>query len=360
MTHINPKVLRDNYLRTVEMRYPSFIPCNAYALQAAWAKYREKLEEIFLHHPVLFPNFKKGMTKFDNFGIRRKGNVYVDEWGCVWKFLKDGLQGQVIKHPLDSWSKLKNLRIPDPEKGLPTEGGPPRSWESIKESVKKAREKCALVVVSVSHGFFFQRLYYLRGFTNLMMDFLKEPPELWELIDLLTEYNLELVKRILKMKVDLITFGDDLGLQDRMPVSPETFKKFISPTYKRIFLLIRSRNVHVYLHTDGHVVEVIDQLIESGVSVLNIQDMVNGIENIKRLCKGKVCIDLDIDRQHLLPFGKPKDIERHVDHVVRELASRKGGLMLKAEIGPDVPLENVEAICKAFEKNRKKHLELPD
>lgn len=359
MMELSPKIIRDNYLRTIEMRYPDFIPCTVYALQAAWAKYREKLEDIFLKHPLLFPGFKKGMIKFDDFGIRRKGNVYVDEWGCVWKFLQDGMQGQVVKHPLDSWDKLRELKIPDPERGLPTEGGPPISWNSIEESVKKAKEIGALVVVGMPHGFFFQRLYYLRGFTNLMIDFIKEPPQLWELIEILTEYNLELVKRILKLGVDMITFGDDLGLQDRMPISPRIFRKYIFPSYKKIFSLIRSHGVHVYLHTDGHVVEVIDQLIEAGVSVLNIQDKVNGIENIKRLCKGKVCVDLDIDRQHLLPFGKPKEIEEYIEYVIRELGSRKGGLMLKAEIGPDVPLENVEAICNAFEKNMKKHLELP-
>jgi len=356
---LDPKVIRDNYLRTIEMRYPDFIPCGIHPLQATWAKYREKLEEIFLRHPLLFPNFKKGMIKFDNFGIRKRGNVFVDDWGCVWYFLKDGIQGQVIKHPLDSWSKLRDLKVPDPEKGVPVEGGPIVSWDVIEESVKRAKEREALVSVSVGHGFFFQRLYYLRGFNNLMIDFVKEVPQLLELIDIVAEYNLEIVKRILKMKVDLVVFGDDLGLQDRMPISPKLFRKYVFPTYRKIFLLVRSHGSHVYLHTDGHVMEVVDQLIEAGVSVLNIQDKVNGIENIKRECKGKVCIDLDIDRQHLLPFGTPEDIEKYIEYVIKELGSRKGGLMLKAEIGYDVPLENVEAICRAFERNLRKHLELP-
>jgi len=355
----DPRVIRDNYLRTIEMRYPYFIPCAVHALQAAWAKYREKLEEIFLRYPTLFPNFKKGMVKFDDFGVRRRGNIFIDDWGCVWYFLKDGMQGQVIKHPLNSWSKLRNLRAPDPEKGLSGEGGPTISWDVIEESVRRAKERGGLVKVSVGHGFFFQRLYYLRGFNNLMIDFIKGVPQLFELIDLITEYNLEIVKRVLKMGVDVVAFGDDLGLQDRMPISPKLFRKYIFPTYKKIFSLVRSYGAHVYLHTDGHVIEVVDQLIEAGVSVLNIQDKVNGIENIKRKCKGRVCVDLDIDRQRLLPFGTPRDIERYIKYVINELGSKKGGLMLTAEIGYDVPLENVNAVCRAFERYRTEHLKLP-
>ena len=35
-----------------------------------------------------------------------------------------------------------------------------------------------------------------------------------------------------------------------------------------------------------------------------------------------------------------------------KLGSREGGLMLHAECEPDVPLENIEAICQSLEKYR--------
>ena len=56
-------------------------------------------------------------------------------------------------------------------------------------------------------------------------------------------------------------------------------------------------------------------------------------------CKGKVCVDLDLDRQQF-PFWKPDDIDRHVREAVETLGSPEGGLWLKAKIGDDVPLEN--------------------
>jgi len=107
----------------------------------------------------------------------------------------------------------------------------------------------------------------------------------------------------------------------------------------------------VRLHTDGRVMEVADQLLEAGVNILNIQDRVNGLENIERLLKGRVCIDLDIDRQHLIPYGTPAQIREYVREVVRRLGSERGGLMLYAEVHPPTPLENIEALAQALSES---------
>ncbi len=105
------------------------------------------------------------------------------------------------------------------------------------------------------------------------------------------------------------------------------------------------------MHTDGHIVEIIPDLIDVGVSVLNPQSRANGLDALGRACRGKVCVDLDLDRQ-LFPFGTPQEIEGHVREAVETLGSPQGGLWLKAEIGDDVPLENIQAICMALETYR--------
>jgi len=103
------------------------------------------------------------------------------------------------------------------------------------------------------------------------------------------------------------------------------------------------------MHTDGHILEIIPDLVACGVDVINPQVGANGLENLAEICKGKVCVDLDLDRQKF-PFWNPDDIDRHVKEAVEILGSPEGGLGLRAEIGDDVPLENVEAICCALEK----------
>ena len=343
---------RENFLRAAEFKYPEYIPARISVFWPLWNTYREKLEKIASQYSLLFPGFKPGSITYDE----KTGIITIDEYrydafGCLWHFTVKGYQGQVVKHPLDDWSKFKDYEFPDPENGLPTESGPPIPWEKVFEGMEKAREEGRLVVAGMPHGFFFQRLYYLRGFNNLLKDFIRKPPQLYELIDKLVEYNLQLVKKLLTFKhIDLFSFGDDLGTQNRMPISPKTFREFIYPAYKKIFGLVKEKGILVRLHTDGHIVEVMDQLLESGVDILNIQDRVNGLENLVKI-KGKVCIDLDIDRQKLIPYGTPTEIKYYIRELVRKLALKKGGLMFYAEVHPPTPLENIKALAEALEEN---------
>ena len=87
-----------------------------------------------------------------------------------------------------------------------------------------------------------------------------------------------------------------------------------------------------------------------GVQVLNLQDRVNGIDWIRRRFKGRICIDLDIDRQSVTRFGTPRDIERLIRDEVRALGSREGGLMMIYGLYPGVPLANVAALMDAMER----------
>lgn len=343
---------RENFLRTIEFKRPEFIPCRVSISWPVWNIYREKLEDLVLAHPLIFRGFKRGSIEYCSEPyISRSNRIFIDQFGCAWVFPIQGLQGQVVKHPLNDWSLFRNFRPPDPEDGLPVEGGALIPWSQVYESLEKTRETDEPLIGSMPHGFFFQRLYYLRGFTNLMKDFIRKPAQLYELIDMLTEYNLSLVKKLLTFKnLDVISFGDDLGMKDRMPISPKTFREFIYPSYFKIFNEVKKAGVHVYLHSDGHVVEIIDQLIESDVDVLNIQDIVNGVNTIADLCKGKVCVDLDVDRQSIVPFGTPEGVKKHICYAVKTLSLKEGGLMLIAGIYPPTPLENVKALIEAMEE----------
>jgi len=135
---------RENYLRTIEMREPEWIPCNVSFLQPAWHKYREKIEDIILRHPSIFGEYVRGSRDFNNFGSRRRGHIYKDEWGCAWSFLIDGLQGQVRSHPVEDWSAFQSYKPPDPSDsiGPPREGSPPNeSWIDVKKRIRDRKER---------------------------------------------------------------------------------------------------------------------------------------------------------------------------------------------------------------------------
>ena len=346
--------VRENFLRTAEMTGPEWIPCSISVSPPLWHKYREQLQDLVLRHPLVFDEYQRGSRDFDYFGIRHKGNTITDEWGCVWSFLTDGLQGQVVKHPLEDWNFLASYKPPDPIQlnNVPEEGFPPslNSFEEARISLERAKREGKLAVGHCPHGFMFQRLYYLRGFSNLMKDFVLQSPELSRLINIVLDYNMKLIHRWLEVGIDLLSCGDDLGMQDRLVINPKTFRKYLLPAFSTMFGAARERGVHVRLHSDGHVIEVAEDLVKAGVTILNPQDQVNGVENIKRKLKGHVCIDIDVDRQNVVPFGKPENIRNHIRNVVSALNSPDGGFMVTVDIYPPTPLENIEALCQALEE----------
>ncbi len=108
----------------------------------------------------------------------------------------------------------------------------------------------------------------------------------------------------------------------------------------------------VNLHSDGYIMELVDDFIECGVNIINPQDLCNGIDNLARNVKGRMCISLDIDRQTIVPFGTRKEIRELIEEEVRKLGSPRGGLEMVAGIYPPTPPENIDALCQALKQFR--------
>jgi len=339
----------ENYLRAANFEHPDWIPCRVGIMPATWRKYREKLEEVILRHPKLFPNFERGQTDFDAVWnkLYQEGE-FTDNWGCTWRNIAEGLDSVVVGHPLEDWDDLATYQAPDPLTQGDMWENPP-DWEEMRKNFEQIRENGGLAVGGLMHGFMYMRLFYLRGFENLMIDIAMDEPKLQELIEMVLEFNMALVEKFVEIGAEYMIFADDLGLQDRLPISPEKFRKYLKPCYKKMFGYCRERGVGVYFHSDGHILEIIPDLIECGVTIINPQFRANTLEGLEKVAKGRVCIDLDLDRQ-LFPFAKPEQIRAHILEAVERLYMPEGGLMLYAECEPDVPLENIEAICQTLEE----------
>jgi uroporphyrinogen decarboxylase len=198
-------------------------------------------------------------------------------------------------------------------------------------------------------------LYFLRGFENLMMDIATDDPHLPELIERLTQYELELVGLWLDAGVDVVGFHTDIGTQRALMISPAKFRRYIKPMFKTIFRKVRDAGALVALSSDGCLLEIVDDLVECGVNKHDPQFRANTLEGIERAYKGKMCIHLDLDRQ-MFAFCKPQDIRDQVREAVERLNSPEGGLMLLGQVYDDnTPLENIEALIAAMEESCGKH-----
>jgi|YNPNPStandDraft_1061719.scaffolds.fasta_scaffold23248_4 uroporphyrinogen decarboxylase len=337
---------RENWLRAVEFRYPEWIPCSVGFSPLTWNRYRQDLERIVLAHPRIFPRYRPGQADFfdEMPAVYRQGEYYRDNWGCLWYNIQGGLEGQVVEHPLADWRALETYRMPDP---LLLEERGPRDWAKIERAIAEQKAQGLLTVGNGER--LFDRLYFLRGWDNLMLDFALEPPELARLIGMLEEYELKLIQKWIGLGVDVIGFHTDIGTQKGLMISPASFRKYIKPMFKRLFQTCRQAGIHVSLSSDGCLLEIVDDLVECGVSVHDPQLRANTLDGIARAYKGKLCANVDLDRQSF-PFLTPAQIREQIKEVVEVMGAPEGGLMLMAAIyGDDVPLRNIEAICEAME-----------
>jgi len=343
---------RENYLRTITFANPEWIPMSVHVSDASRDQFRDEMEEVMARHPLLFPGFKKGGRDFDNYefaAAHRAAETFTDSWGCVWESAVDGLEGQVLECPLSDWEALERYKIPDP---LVQADRAPADWEGTRKGIEQARANGDLTSGGVPHGFMLMRLWYLRGFQNLMLDIATEDPRLQTLIDMVVEHNRIIVDQYLGMGVDMMSFGEDLGTQTASIISPAAFHKWIAPAYRKLMQPCRRAGTYVYLHSDGYIMELMDELLACGVDIINPQDLCNGIDNLVEHVKGRMCISLDIDRQKIVPFGTRQEIHDLIEEEVRKLGSPQGGLQMVAGIYPPTPPENVDALCEALEKFR--------
>lgn len=316
--------IQEDRYNAMQFNGPEYIPVGVSLLPATWMKYREELDALVARHPVIFGPQKAGDRDYDAVarGTYRQG-THMDVWGCTWTNIVHGMESFVTRHAVPTRADVHRLQMPDEDDGMP-------------------------------HGFMYLRLEYLRGFEEIMVDFAEEPPELQMLIDVVLDYNMRQVEKRISGMVEkgrIVYFGDDLGMQRTLPISPEKWRKYLKPCYEKIYRPFRDAGQYVYMHSDGHMLAIIPDLIECGVNVINPQARANGLDNLAHVCKGKVCVDLDLDRQ-LFPFCTPEEVDAHILEAVKVLGSPGGGLWLKAECAPDVPLENIEAICTALETYR--------
>ena len=105
-----------------------------------------------------------------------------------------------------------------------------------------------------------------------------------------------------------------------------------------------------WLHSCGHVMEIIPDLIEIGVDILDpVQVRANDQATAKRLYGDKICFMGGIDTQHLLTEGTPEEIAAEVRERIRMLAPG-GGYILAPDTLIPVPEANYRAYLEAGER----------
>ena len=87
------------------------------------------------------------------------------------------------------------------------------------------------------------------GMDNACMNLLLEPEAMHELVDCLTEWEIEAAKvQIAHFHPDALFHHDDFGTQNSLLMSPELFREFFVPAYRKIYGYYREHGVELIVH----------------------------------------------------------------------------------------------------------------
>jgi uroporphyrinogen decarboxylase len=276
--------------------------------------------------------------------------LYRDSWGIEWIKPPSSHYYDLHKPPLSGEITISDImNHPWP---VPYDPGYTRGLRARVEKMR-AETDCALVLnLSL---WVLQCSQNVRGYEDWFMDLVAAPHLIECMADCITESllgPLEMVTAEIGDLVDAISVSDDIGHQDRLCMSPATYRRIFKPRHARLAQAIKSRSDKpLQWHTCGSVYAILDDLIEIGVDSLNpVQTTAKNMEadRLKREFGDRLSFWGGIDTMHILNNGTPEDVRREVKSKIETLAPG-GGFILNPvhNVQPVVPVQNLLTMIDA-------------
>ena len=271
----------------------------------------------------------------------RRGAKWEDEWGNVWARLDKFSKGEVVQGAIEHWSDLRRYRMP--------RLGKASRYRQAAKGFAAHPDKYRLGSLP---GFPFAIMRYLRRMDVFLADLLLHPREVRRLADKVTGLLIRCVDRWAKAGADGVVFCEDWGTQDRLLVSPAMWREIFKPDFQKIVEAARDRGLAVWMHSCGYIYDIIPDLIDVGISVLQLdQPGLFGISRLAREFGGHVTFWCPVDIQRVLPSGNRRRIVRNAKNMVEKLGGFKGGFIAGYYGGNDaigVKPQWQDWACQAF------------
>lgn len=275
-------------------------------------------------------------------------NAYRDMWGITWTYMLNAFSL--------TDSPLKNATLADLERYPWPDPYDREKFAGLREQARDWNENTDYVIVADSiKGGLLTKALQIRGYEAFFADLVQNPAFAEALLDKLLWLYQEMWTVYLQevgTYIHVVYFTDDIGAQNSMMISPQTFRTLIKPRLKKLIDHIKKQaHVKFMYHTDGSIVPVMGDLAEMGVDILNpIQTSALGMDTywMKEKFGDKLVFHGAIDVQQMLPFSTPEQVRYDVAKRIWDLG-RGGGYILSTchDIGEDVSPENILALFDA-------------
>jgi len=202
----------------------------------------------------------------------------------------------------------------------------------------------------------FEASYELNNFDDFMLWCHSNKKEVMEWTRKMTQYGAAQARKLVQAGAHGIVIPDDLAFNSGTFIRPELLRDLIFPYLEEEVYQIKKLGVPVFLHTDGDVREVLDDIVAMGFDGWQAVQAPMGREyneymaEIKGKYGDKLCLmgNINID---LLGRGKPEEVASEVKRLI-EIASPGGGFILSSsnELGRETSAENALAMYQTAQR----------
>jgi uroporphyrinogen decarboxylase len=324
---------KESFIKAITFQNVSPVPYVIRFTVEAEEKYRKFLGGDF--DEVIDTGTYAVFSQTNSGWIEVKKGFFKDYFGVIWNKTKDRTLGIVDKPPIDKPS-LKGFKFPSVET-LPV-------YRYINQNNTNFPDHFHFLSIGFT---LFERAWSLIGMENLMLWMLLEPEFVHDLLDHITEYNVNLIKKSAKLGgIDGVRFGDDWAGQNGLLVGEDLWRTFIKPRLWKMCDTAKSENLYIGQHCCGKVESLLPDMIEVGIDVFDpFQPEVMDVFEIYNQHFGKIAFLGGLSIQKTLPYGSIEDVTRESVELLNKLGKNGGYIFSPSHaLTADIPIENIQKL----------------
>lgn len=230
-------------------------------------------------------------------GNRHRGmDPLIDRFGTTILWPEDQLaamphvtaENKVISD-ICQWKE--QLKMPD----LLANCSDPELWKPFKEKADEIKASGKLFMAFMPTGVF-ERLHFLMGFEDMLMNFLLEPDDMMDLCNAIGEYRYQYMKLIVdNLEPDIMLSHDDWGSKNQLFVSPDTWREFIKPQYEKTYRYMKEKGVIIMHHADSYMEDIVEDMVDLGIDIWQGVLPQNDIPKLQKQLDGRMVLMGGID-----------------------------------------------------------------
>ncbi len=222
------------------------------------------------------------------------------ETGCKRLVKKNPHFYKDFDYPMKTVADLDRLVLPDPRDSL--------RYKGFEDDVRFFREAGFFTAANLN-GFFSASHYFCIDYQEFLMSILLDPVNTRKLIDTIGEWNIAAAEELLTREVECIVLCDDLGSEDNLLTSPETYENWIYPWHKKLSELAHEYGAYVHLHSHGNINKILPLVLSSGIDMLDPFDMNESMDIVEFIKNNKNTGTIPVGGLHKHFFNWDRDTQ---------------------------------------------------